>query len=121
VFYNLYGLRRINPNTTKHPKFFSKLLRKYIYQPLANSHGAILETLDEKNPVVYSNGGRQYKLFQFLSDEIGMPALRAHIWQTVGIGRTSRNKDQFERNFYLAFPEAKEPRPGAVRDLFLDD
>ena len=49
-----------------------------------------------------------------------MPALRAHIWQTVGIGRTSRTKEQFERNFYMAFPEAKEPRPGAIRDLFAD-
>lgn len=120
MFYDVYGLRRINPNTSKHPKFFSKLLRKYIYQPLANSHGAILESLDEKNPVVYANGGRRFKLFQFLSDEIGMPALRAHIWQTVGIGRTSRTKIQFERNFYTAFPEAREPRPGAIADLFAD-
>lgn len=118
VFYKIYGLKRRNPKSTKHPKFFSQLLRKYIYKPLAASNGAILEELDEKNPVIYANGGRKYKLFQFLSDEIGMPALRAHIWQTVGIGRSSKNKKQFDRNFYSAFPSARDPYADMTGDLF---
>jgi len=62
--------------------------------------------LDEKNPVVYSNGGRKYKLFQFLSEEVGLPAIRAHLWQVIGIGNASANIKQFERSFYRAFPEA---------------
>ena len=41
IIYKLYGLRRFNPHSSKHPRFFSKFLRKYIYQPLANSNGAI--------------------------------------------------------------------------------
>jgi P63C domain-containing protein len=56
MIYKLYGLKRKNPDSTKHPQFFGKFIRKYIYYPLANSHGAILEHLDEKNPVVYLNG-----------------------------------------------------------------
>ena len=64
MIYKLYGFRRINPNSTKHPRFFGKFLRKYIYVPLANSNGAILEQLEEKNPVVYTNGGRLIKLWQ---------------------------------------------------------
>ena len=28
------------------PRFFSKFIRKYIYEPLANSNGAILEQID---------------------------------------------------------------------------
>lgn len=120
VFYKVYGLRRFNPDTSKHPRFFSKLLRKYIYQPLLNSNGAILEQLEEKNPVVYANGGRRYKLFQFLSDEVGLPAVRAQIWQVVGIGRTANTKTQLENRFLQAFPEAAPPRP-AIGDLFDED
>lgn len=106
MLYGLYGIRRFDPTSTKHPRFFAKFVRKFIYHPLANSHGKILEMLDEKNPVVYANGGRRYKLFQFLSEEVGMKAIRAHLWQVVGIGNASSNIRQFERNFYRAFPEA---------------
>lgn len=120
IFYKVYGLRRLYPDTTKHPRFFSKLIRKYVYQPLLNSNGAILEQLDEKNPVVYANGGRRYKLFQFLSDEVGIPALRAQIWQFVGIGKTARSKSQLEARFFEAFPEARPSNPAAIRDLFDD-
>lgn len=106
MLYRLYGIRRFDPTSTKHPRFFAKFVRKFIYQPLANSRGKILEMLDERNPVVYANGGRRFKLFQFLSSEVGMPAIRAHLWQVVGIGNASTNIRQFERSFYRAFPEA---------------
>ena len=106
MLYKLYGLKRLDPDSTKHPRFFAKFTRKFIYHPLANSRGMILEMLDERNPVVYSNGGRKFKLFQFLSKDVGLPAIRAHLWQVVGIGNASTNIKQFERNFYRAFPEA---------------
>ncbi len=118
MFYEVYGLRRHSPESTKHPRFFSKLIRKYIYQPLLNSNGAILEALEEKNPVVYANGGRRYKLFQFLSDEVGMPAVKAQIWQVIGIGRGCKSRRQLETRFYESFPEAAPHRPQAIRDLF---
>jgi hypothetical protein len=118
MIYKIYGLRRFNPNSTKHPRFFSKFLRKYIYIPLANSNGAILEQLEEKNPVVYANGGRRHKLFQFLSDEIGMPALRQHTWQVVGIARSVNSKEQFDRAFYEAFPVAVLKKADAQLLLF---
>jgi hypothetical protein len=118
IFYKTYGLQRINPDSSKHPKFFSKLIRKYVYQPLLNSNGAILELLDEKNPVVYANGGRRYKLWQFLTEEVGLPAVRAQIWQVVGIGKGARNKAQLATRFYESFPEARNPRPEAIADLF---
>ena len=106
MLYRLYGILRFDPASTKHPRFFAKFVRKFIYQPLANSKGKILEMLDERNPVVYANGGRRHKLFQFLSSEVGMPAIRAHLWQVVGIGNASTNIRQFERSFYRAFPDA---------------
>jgi hypothetical protein len=115
MIYRLYNLRRSPGN--RHPQFFGKFIRKYVYAPLANSNGAILEMLDEKNPVVYSNGGRRYKMFQYLSDVIGLPAFRAHLWQVVGIGNATRSKEGFDRGFNMAFPQAGDMNQ---RDLFED-
>lgn len=103
-FYRLYGLAP--SQNGKHPQFFGKLTRKYIYGPLADSKGAILDMLDEKNPAVYANGGRKYKMFQFLTDTIGLPMFRAHLWQVVGILNSSRNKAEFDRAFARAFPKS---------------
>jgi hypothetical protein len=113
VIYKIYGLPR-KADAKNHPQFFGKFIRKYIYEPLANSNGAILEMLDEKNPVVYASGGRRYKMFQFLSDVVGLAALRSHLWQVIGIGNSVRSKAQFERSFAIAFP-------GAQLELFHDD
>jgi len=107
MIYKLYGIPR-KRDAKNHPQFFAGFIRKYIYAPLANSNGAILEMLDEKNPVVYVNGGRRYKMFQFIEDVVGMPALRAHLWQIIGIGGSVRNKQQFERGFHTAFPETQD-------------
>lgn len=106
MIYRLYGLKRLNPDSTRHPQFFGHFTRKYVYFPLANSRGAILEQLEDKNPVVYASGGRKFRLHQFLTEEIGIPALRQHIWQVIGIGNSSNSKEGFERAFYRAFPEA---------------
>jgi hypothetical protein len=119
MIYKLYGLKRKNPDSNKHPQFFGKFIRKYIYYALANSHGAILEQLDQKNPVVYTNGGRRYKMYQFLSEKVGVPALRAHLWQTVGIGSIADSHEHFDRAFYKAFPEAI-PAPKASAQLRFD-
>lgn len=106
MIYSLYGLKRKNPDSNRHPQFFGHFIRKFVYYPLANSNGAILEKLDEKNPVVYAGGSRRYKLHQFLSEEVGLDAFRQHLWQVIGIGGASRDRKQFEIAFYRAFPES---------------
>ena len=118
MIYKIYGLKRSKLKPHLHPQFFGKFTRKYIYEPLANSNGAILQMLDEKNPVVYVNGGRKYKMFQFLSEVVGIKALQAHLWQVVGIGSTCTTKDQFERRFREAFPS---PGDQGEFDLGLPD
>ncbi len=106
MIYALYGLRRKDPKSSRHPQFFGHFIRKFVYFPLAHSRGGILELLDEKNPVIYAGGSRRYKLYQFLTDEVGIDALRQHLWQVIGIGSAARDRVQFERAFYRAFPEA---------------
>ena len=105
MMYRIYGVKRLDPASSKHPRFFAKFIRKYIYFPLADSRGVILEMLDAKNPVVYASGGRRYKLFQFLEEEVGLAALRQQIWQVIGIGNSSRDRRSFDAAFYRAFPE----------------
>jgi P63C domain len=116
VIYELYHITRKHKN--KHPQFFGHFIRKYIYKPLANSNGAVLEMIDEKNPVVYTSGGRKYKIFQFL-EEIGTSALRSQIWQVIGIGNATRSKQSFDKAFAKAFPQSGD-QPNLFEGL-LDD
>lgn len=112
--YRFYGLSQKTPG--RHPQFFGTLTRRYIYQPLANSKGAILEMLDEQNPVVTAKGGRKFKMFQFLTDTIGLPMFRAHLWQVVGIMNASRDKNDFDRSFRRAFPMIGDQRELSILD-----
>lgn len=104
MIYKLYNLKR-RSNKNHHPQFFAGFIRRYVYTPLANSNGAVLAMLDEKNPIVYASGGRKHKMFQFLSDEVGLPAFRQHLWQLVGIGNATNTKEGFQRGFKNAFPQ----------------
>lgn len=118
MIYRLYGLKRQQPDTSKHPQFFGHFIRKFVYFPLANSNGAILDQLEKRNPVVYSGGGRKYKFFQYLSDEVGADAFKQHLWQVVGIGESSRDKRGFEQSFYRAFPEAIPRKKNEQMDFY---
>jgi hypothetical protein len=119
MIYRLYGLKRQKPDSTKHPQFFGHFIRRFVYYPLANSNGAILEQLEAKNPIVYDSGGRRHKFFQYLTKEVGMNAFRQHLWQVVGIGEAAPDKIRFERGFYRAFPEAR-PRKATDQLDFID-
>ena len=111
MIYRFYDLPKRERG--RHPRFFGKFIRKYVYAPLAGSNGAVLAQLDIKNPVVYKGGRRKYKMHQFLTEELGIPAIRQHIWQTIGIGNSSRTREAFDRGFRRAFPQV-----GDTMELF---
>lgn len=110
--YKIYNLRR-EPKKN-HPQFFAKFIRKYVYHPLADSHGVILSMLDDKNPVVGKS--RKHKLHQFLDETVGLTKLRAHVWKVVGILSSVNTKAGFQKGFRNAFPRAFDQM-----DLELDD
>ena len=101
--YGIYHLEKTDRN--RHPQFFAHFILRYIYTPLANSKGAILEMLKEKDPVVSSGRGRKYKLHQFLSDNVGKPELQRHLSSVCTLLRISDDKGMFDRLFRRAFPQ----------------
>lgn len=103
-FDGIYKVYHVGRSGRNHPSFFGAFIAKYVYYPLANSHGAILEKLREKDPVV-SVHGRQYKLHQFLTREVGKPALKRHLDQVETILMLSPDKGAFKRNFKKVFPQ----------------
>jgi hypothetical protein len=50
-------------------------------------------------------------LHQFLGDEVGLSALRQHLWQTIGIGNASIDKQEFDRAFPEAIPKGNPDLP----------
>lgn len=100
--YKIYNLPRIANN--RHPLFFGDFIAKYVYYPLANSHGAILEHLRERNPVFNLNG-RKYKHHQFLTQKVGKVALRDHLSKIEAIFALSKDKGSFKRYFKKVFPQ----------------
>jgi hypothetical protein len=108
MVYKVYGKTRLN-SKGQHPQYFGYFIKKYVYQPLAGSDGAILELLEEKNPKIVTKSGtkvRKHKLHSFL-EKVGVDALRQHIWRLVGIGEASETKSEFERKFNKIFPPKK--------------
>ena len=106
IFYKVYYYPKTGSDNT-HPLFFSGLIRKFVYKPLAKSNGLILELLDEKNPRVENKKGqkiRKYTLHQFLR-AIGREALSQHIWQFIGIGKISGNPKELTQNCEEAFSQ----------------
>lgn len=99
--YKIYNLRRIGRN---HPSFFGTFILKYIYYPLAGSNGLILKKLDEKDPYV-SHKGRSCRLHQYLSEELGKPALRDQLVEVTTLLKVSRDKDWFKRMFMELHPK----------------
>jgi hypothetical protein len=54
--------------------------------------------LDDKNPT-NEKGIRKHRFHSLLNEEKGLPAIRAQIWQIIGLLRSSQSKLQYERAF----------------------
>jgi hypothetical protein len=75
----------------------------------------VLEQLQKRNPKG-EKGHRKAKHHQWLTDEIGHPALERHLYAVVGFMRASATWDQFYRNLQRAYP-----RLGSNLELLLDE
>lgn len=87
-----------NQKTTSRnrPQYYAHFIRKYIYKPLLN--GELLKALDEKNPK-NEKGIRRHRHHSLTSENIGLPKVRAQVWQIIGALKISSDKRKFDQNF----------------------
>ena len=90
----------------KRPQFFGTLTNNLVYARLAPG---VLAELRARNPLT-ENGYRKHKHFQWLTSDVGHPALREHLSAVVALMRASPNKEKFLEMVDLALPKYK-PMP----------
>jgi hypothetical protein len=100
--YRLYILS--NDQSESRLDFLEDFIRKNIYAPVATSALQTVGMEDEERPALTSNRKGRYHIHQFLTDIVGRPVIRAHLWQLVGIIKISKNKQTFARYVAKAFP-----------------
>jgi hypothetical protein len=86
---------------TKRPDYIGKLTNDIVYQRLAPG---VLRELRKKNPTD-DKGRRKHKHFQYLTEDIGNPRLREHLWAVIGLMRASGNWRSFYALLNRAFPK----------------
>lgn len=102
----LFKLRNweYRPLSVKRPKLVGKLTSELIYEKLPPG---VLEVLRVKNPVT-PKGYRRYKLFQFLTEDIGNPHLEKQIAAVTTLMKASTNWATFYRLFNRVFGNQQE-------------
>ncbi len=98
-----WDYKTLSPGDGK-PAEVGKITREVVYRRL---HPGIVEELDRQNPQVVP-GRRLYKHHQWLSDEIGHPALREHLAKIVTVMQLSDGWIEFERNLGKVLPMRDE-------------
>jgi P63C domain len=83
------------------PQIVGKYTNDIVYERLAPG---ILEELQERNPRAPS-GERTSKHHQWLTEDVGHPALAQHLHAVIGFMRASAKWDQFYRLLQRAFPK----------------
>jgi hypothetical protein len=73
------------------PRYFGHLTNDLIYDRLAPG---VLAELRRKNPTV-APGQRKHKHFQWLTENIGDPRLREHLWKVIGIMQVFKTWEPF--------------------------
>jgi len=87
--------RSVNP-----PQIVGTYTRDIVYRRLAPG---IIEELERRNPICGS-GGRANKHHQWLTDEIGHPALAQHLYAVIALMRISKTWHKFMDILQNAFP-----------------
>jgi P63C domain len=90
----IYGNERTT--SRNRPMYYAKFIRKYIYDPIEN--GAVLKKLDEIIPKS-AKGNKTKRLHSATSENIGLPAVKSQILQTLGVLKVSSSKRIFENNY----------------------
>ncbi|OGD57391.1 MAG: hypothetical protein A3J48_04125 [Candidatus Doudnabacteria bacterium RIFCSPHIGHO2_02_FULL_46_11] len=97
LFFQMDRIYGNQPTTSRNrPMYYAKFIRKYIYTPIEK--GEILRELDTRNPR-NKKGNRKYRHHSHLSVDVGLPAMKAQIWQVLATLKISSDKRRFENNY----------------------
>ena len=94
------------------PGVVGHYINNLVYERLAPG---LLRELEEKNPKGDS-GHRKAKHHQWLSDDVGHPALSAHIHSTIAFMRAAADWDQLMHLMDRAFPKKGDTLPLKLED-----
>ena len=114
-FYELmFQLRnwQYDPKSIKRPSVIGRYTNDIVYERLAPG---VLHELQKKNPVT-EKGYRKQKHHQWLTGEIGHPALKDHLAGVMALMRASANWDSFQRLLKRSYPKFNEQIPLAIDD-----
>jgi P63C domain-containing protein len=104
-FEQLFRLKRWQwSGTTRRPQVVGKYINDLIYDRLGPG---VLEELRRRNPS-NEKGRRKAKHFQWLTEDIGHPALAQHMYATIGFMRAAADWHAFKESFSRAFPKRGE-------------
>lgn len=100
-FRELYRLKRWPWNgSSRRPGVVGRYINGLVYERLGPG---VLEQLKHKNPI-NDKGNRRSKHFQWLTEDIGHPALAQHMHALIGFMRAEDEWGSFKNRFYRAFP-----------------
>lgn len=94
------------------PGVVGHYINNLVYERLAPG---LLRELEEKNPKG-DNGHRKAKHHQWLSEDVGHPALSAHIHSTIAFMRAAADWDQLIHLMDRAFPKKGDTLPLQLED-----
>lgn len=101
-FRELYRLKRWPwTGSSRRPGIVGHYINDLVYSRLGPG---VLEQLQEKNPVM-DNGRRRNRHTQWLSEDLGHPALSQHMFALIRFMRAENNWDDFKARFYRVFPK----------------
>jgi hypothetical protein len=112
-FYDeMFKLKGWNWDSLKRPSVVGRYTNDLVYARLAPS---LVEELKKKNPR-NDKGVAKSKDHQWLTSDVGHPALSQHLHATIGFMKAASTWEQFLRMMNRAFP-----KKGETIDMFLDD
>jgi len=97
----IFRLRGWKWNTLKRPGIVAGYTKDLVYARLAPG---VLGELEKRNPVLES-GRRKSKHHQWLSEDVGHPALAQHLHAVIGLMRASDSWEAFKSLVDRAFPK----------------
>ncbi|MHB1700923.1 MAG: P63C domain-containing protein [Acidobacteriaceae bacterium] len=101
-FQELFRLKRWKwSGTSRRPSVVGHYINDLVYDRLGPG---VLDELKRKNPTD-ANGRRKAKHFQWLTEDIGNPALAQHMYALIGFMRAEDDWEAFKSRFYRSFPK----------------